>query len=110
MCKEAHERKLLIFATKADPCFISSGLSNWKHALRKFKALEISDCLKESCSKISAMQSGVNVAATLNSAKLQDLQNSHIALYKAFSSLLHLAKQGQAIRGHTDEMSNFHQF
>lgn len=51
----------------------------------------------------------VNIINNLSIAKLKEMKQSRTALLKIISSLLYLTRQGMALRGHTDDNSNFYQ-
>ncbi|XP_044869697.1 zinc finger MYM-type protein 1-like [Mauremys mutica] len=109
VCKNCSEKKILIFSTKAEPTFISSGFQNWKHALRGFTSHEKSSCHKEAVMKYAALQSQVNVSALVSASYRKESQSARIALHNIFTSVQYLAQQGIALRGHNDSDSNLMQ-
>lgn len=58
--------------------------------------------------KWTAYLKGINVAAQVNVAASEIQKKNRTMLLKIMSTLRFLACQGLAIRGHTDENSNFH--
>ena len=89
--------------------FIDDGFSNWKKAVQRFKGHEQSDCHRNAVMKTAYTSAGVNVVSGLSKAKREEMAAAKSALRKIVTSIVFLARQGIAIRGKTEENSNFRQ-
>lgn len=94
-------------ADKQKSAFVTSGFSNWKKAIEKFKFHERSEIHRMSVEALNSVDKGINVSAHLVSAKVNEMKENRSILLKLFSTIRYLAQQGIALRGHTDESSNF---
>jgi len=111
-CTEAAQKRLITVNDKESP-FInisqsSVGYCNWKKAVERFRVHELSTTHKEAVLKLSCTEQGIHIVSSLNVAKERQMAQARVALLKLFSSLRYLTTQGLAIRGHTDEASNYH--
>ena len=59
--------------------------------------------------KTSFVNEGYNVAAGMSKAKRNEMTTARSSLKRIMTSIAFLARQGLAIRGKTDEDSNFNQ-
>lgn len=89
--------------------FISEGFNNWKKAVERFNMHELSELHKTNIVKSSFIKTNVNVYAQISDSHKKSMEESRFAFDKILSSIVFLAKQGVAIRGHTDESANFNQ-
>ena len=107
-CKMASQQNKLQWASNSDAAFIDRGYSNWKDACKKFNTHQKSKTHEEAVLKMITLPATTsNVAESLSSQlKLEKMENRQCFL-KILSSLQYLARQGIAIRGHSDEDSNF---
>lgn len=87
--------------------FAEEGFSNWKKTLDRFKLHENSAVHKMCVQKYGLYASGKTVYAEISKQKGNEMLQSRFALKCIISTLQYIATQGQAIRGHTDENSNF---
>ena len=85
------------------------GFTNWKKAIERFKSHERSGFHKSAVMMIDSASASVSVARHLNKKHEREMVESRHALSKIFSSLKYLAAQGLAIRGKTEETSNYRQ-
>jgi len=108
-CKMACTLGLSTFSHCREDAFTRTGFRNWKHALDKFKEHEQSAAHKEAALKWSSYQSSRNVCQQLSKKNEEEQQARRETLLQLFDSLLFLARQGLATRGHTDETSNYKQ-
>lgn len=108
-CKMACSLGLSTFSHCREDAFTRIGFRNWKHALDKFKEHEQSAAHKEAALKWSSYQSSRNVGEQLSKKNEEEQQAHRETLLQLFDSLLFLARQGLATRGHTDETSNYKQ-
>lgn len=109
LCKEAVDHGLLKDADIAKSAFISTGFSDWRHALMRFAGHEKSQCHRLAVLKTSYVKGGCNVAAGLSTAKTEEMLMARSSLRRLITSIGYLARQGLAIRGKTDADSNYNQ-
>lgn len=106
-CRLASELNIKLFSHNAEPAFSVRGYSNWKDATRDFRIHALSSAHQESVMKTLHLRKGVSVAAKLDTEKLKQQSEARSALVKIVEVTSVLARQGQAVRGHTDKDSNF---
>ncbi|KAL4104317.1 hypothetical protein QTP88_019618 [Uroleucon formosanum] len=70
---------------------------------------ERSELHKTNIVKNSFIKANANVFAQISDSHKKSMEESRFAFDKILSSIVFLAKQGVAIRGHTDESANFNQ-
>jgi len=92
---------------RPDAAFISTGFRNWKKAIEKFTAHQTSQAHRHYVT-VSAHQSNP-VSAQLSSAWGKQQEVARHCLKRIVTSVRHLARQGQSLRGHTDESGNLYQ-
>ena len=95
--------------SKSEDTFISSGFKNWKKAVEKFKKHESCHAHHLSVDKFSNMLSGQNSAVMLSDQFATERKLATECLERIFTTIRYLARQGLAIRGHSDSDSNFRQ-
>lgn len=88
--------------------FVEVGFSSWNKALERFASHEKSDFHVSCCNKKMSIDKGVNIQSLLSVSKLKDMKSAREALLRMLSSLRFLMVQGLAVRGHTDDNSNYH--
>lgn len=106
-CRLATQLNIKLFSHNAELAFSVRGYSNWKDATRDFRIHELCCAHQESVMKVLHLQKGVSVVAKLDTEKLKQQSEARSALVKIVEVILVLARQGQAVRGHTDTDSNF---
>ncbi|XP_060861856.1 zinc finger MYM-type protein 1-like [Metopolophium dirhodum] len=89
--------------------FILEGFKNWKKVVERFNMHERSELHKTNIVKSSFIKTNANVYAQISDSHKKSMEESRFAFDKILSSIVFLAKQGVAIRGHTDESANFNQ-
>ena len=94
-------------SSRSDPGFVENGFGAWKRAIESFKTHEKSHSHVESVENIYAISKTVPIMTQLSTQLLEDQSKRRKQLIKTITSLGYLARQGLAIRGHTDEESNF---
>lgn len=94
-------------AKSVDQSFVSTGFQNWKKAIEKFKAHEMSQAHKVAITTHTHQAKSIDTQ--LSSAKALQQQQARSHLLKIVSSLQFLARQGTAIRGHENSEGNFRQ-
>jgi hypothetical protein len=87
--------------------FTSDGFSAWHKALERFKGHEKSEVHRASMEVMGHISHGHNIHAKLSACKQQEMKDSRVALLSIISSLRYLESGAIAVRGHTDESSNF---
>lgn len=87
--------------------FVSVGFSTWGKALQRFQSHEQSDFHKSCCAKKMAISKGVNIQSLMSKSKENEMKSARVSLLRMISSLRYLMSQGLAIRGHTDQNSNY---
>lgn len=111
-CRQASEVKspgeyMKTWEKRGFDAFCVNGFDNWFKALERFSVHERSQLHLNSLKLLTEVKKGTNVLASLNSKKAKEMQEAREVLLCYISSLQYLASQGLAIRGHTDEKSNY---
>ena len=107
VCKEGLRKKILI-TKNYKTSFMEEGVNDWKNAHDKFVSHEKSSIHIEAVSKL--LENGnknENIVKLFGQENLKEKQESFRSLLKIFHVLKVLTRQGEAIRGHTYEESNF---
>ena len=107
VCKKIFEAKAFRCSAKREMTFIETGFCNWKKGTEKLKVHELSTCHREAIMKLNSVTARVNVSTQISDQKERQMAENRACLLKLFSSLLYLSTQGLAIRGHTDNESNY---
>ena len=110
-CAKAEALHLIeLVATKRETAFVSAGFSNWKKALIYFRQHELSQSHQFALSQMKRIaEAELPVAAQL-SAQLQAEQlKAQSCLKIIFTTIVYLARQGLAFRGHRNDEGNFKQ-
>lgn len=94
---------------RAVSAFVEMGFSTWNKALERFKIHEQSDLHRGAVLGLSNIKKGVNVLASISKGKAEDMKAARKCLLNIISTINFLAKQGLALRGHTETSSNFTQ-
>ena len=89
--------------------FVRDGFSRWVKALERFGTHEKSPVHRAAVNAIAARDKGVNVAASMSHGKIKQMSEARTALLAILSSIQYLSCQGLAVRGKSDEESNFFQ-
>uniref|UniRef100_A0A9J8CL73 Zinc finger MYM-type protein 1-like n=1 Tax=Cyprinus carpio carpio TaxID=630221 RepID=A0A9J8CL73_CYPCA len=106
-CMKAFRNQTSPLARSVDQSFVSTGLQNWKKAIEKFKAHEMSQAHKVAITTHTHQAKSIDTQ--LSSAKALQQQQARSHLLKIVSSLQFLARQGTAIRRHENSEGNFRQ-
>ena len=112
-CVKAARGKLL-FNTKTDAAFISTGFQNWKDGPRGFSKHQSSDCHKEAVEKLVTIpETTGHVGELLNSQLSSDRKENRENFLLILRNIKFLARQGLPLRGASQDGgevdSNFHQ-
>ena len=107
-CRYGSNHGLLSFANCGEKAFTKSGFNNWKKALEKFRAHEISHSHKEA--KLKWMARGMPTIASQLSSQIQKAQKTRRdGLIMQLKCIKYLTRQGLAIRGNHEEEGNLRQ-
>ena len=88
---------------------MEEGVNEWKNAHSKFCWHEKSSIHIEAVSKLLENRNEKDIVELFGQEDLKQKQESFRCLLKIFSVLRVLTRQGEALRGHTEEESNFFQ-
>lgn len=109
ICCRAKQRNVFVSHRKLyDPAFIENGFCDWKNAVRAFERHDKCDCHREAVGGLESL-SRTSVSAQLDRQLARDQQVASKALSVIISTLKYLARQGLAVRGHSETSGNFHQ-
>lgn len=92
---------------KSYNAFVKDGYSNWKHALDSFRSHERSNVHRKAVSSVISHRQGQDVSKMISAQYAQDKKDARFCLIKIIESIRFLAVQGLALRGHSEEKSNF---
>jgi len=107
-CRQGKLRKL-ITASKSESAFTTVGFNKWKNAVQMFRKHEMTSSHQTSVAAVRAVLRNANVGAKM-SQQSELVRNENTKMLTCiFNSLKYLCRQGLAIRGKTDDSSNFHQ-
>lgn len=108
ICARFSNKGLLLMARCTEPVFLYEGFRNWKKALEKFAAHQLSSThliaiekMQHSCSL------PINTQLSLHVSKNQS--EARTCLRVIFSSVRFLLRQGLPLRGHETDTGNFKQ-
>ena len=102
-CVRAAKSKLL-FNTKTDPAFITTGFQSWKDALRGFSKHQASYCHKEAMQKlVSVSDTSGHVDEPFSSQIASDRKSKKENLLLILCSIKFLGRQGIPLHGASQE-------
>ena len=101
-CRQAKDKGLLSYSKRRANCFIEKGFGNWKNALAKFK----SSMHQEAVMKLAVLDSSIDVGAQLSKQVLLDQKFHQSMFFILLSSIRFLARQGLALRGHSEDVDS----
>jgi len=107
-CRQAKLRRL-VTTSKSENAFSTVGFSKWKNAIQMFNKHELTASHQTSVVAVTAVLRNANVGSKLAQQAEETRIHNTKMLTCIFSSLKYLCRQGLAIRGKTDESSNFQQ-
>lgn len=96
-----------LLCKKLESTFSVDGFTNWRDPGRAFNKHERSAQHKESLLRWTSYCKKMNVAAQLNSQICQEQEKNRAVLMKILTSIRFLARQGLAVRGHSDDTGNY---
>ena len=106
-CSKYFKGKKPCIATKVEQCFISTGFTNWKKALEKFKIHASSAGHRLAMTTVAHEHNSISLQLQNASAKTHKENRSN--LLKIIGAVKYLARQGMAFRGHEEAEGNFQQ-
>lgn len=106
-CVKTYTIQKSALSKRAEPAFSLTGFSNWKNAVTRFRHHELSQSHQHAVTVLS--QKGREVNALLCSAVAKQQQEAQHCLRKVVGSVMLLARQGLAIRGHDLKDGNLFQ-
>lgn len=106
-CCKAKNDNLVHISTQFDGAFIRNGFKNWKKANEKFRKHETSHFHRLAVSNLIFTQTQQPVNAQLDKQVASEQQSAQEVLVNIITSLMYLAEQGLALRGHTELTGNF---
>ena len=108
ICAKKNEKNYLLPATKKEQAFISTGYSNWKKALQRFKEHQCSECHRLSVDyEVNILKTHGNIYEISNQQTKNTLKSNRRCFIKIIECLQHMSRQGQPIQGDIDSESNF---
>lgn len=111
-CSKASALGLLSKCKHIEPTFIDNGYRNWKKAGGKcgvFQTHNDSNCHAFAVQALHNRQLSTPVSSMLSRQMNADQVNAQKCLHVIFNSIVYLARQGLALRGHSDGEGNFRQ-
>ncbi|KAK7898153.1 hypothetical protein WMY93_019006 [Mugilogobius chulae] len=97
-CVKAYTVQKSTLSKRADPAFSSKGFTNWKNATLRFNRHE--QCQRHLHAVTVCAQRGHEVNILLSSAEAKRQEEARHCLENIVASIVYLARQGLAIRGH----------
>ena len=111
ICAKQNAKNYFLSATKKEQAFISTGYSNWKKALQRFKEHQCSECHKLSVDdEVNIVQTHSNIYEISNEQTKKVLKSNRRCFIKIIECLQYMSRQGQPLQGHVGSESNFIQF
>ena len=105
-CRMAVKLKFTL-SGKAENVFSDVGFRNWKDAVRCFRKHESSHSHRDATSKWLHFSRSQSIASHLSHQVCDDQAIAKGCLLKIITTLLFLAQQGLAVRGHDESQGNF---
>ena len=108
ICAKQNAKNYLLSARKKEQAFISTGYSNWKKALQRFKEHQLSECHKLSVDyDVNILKTNGDIYEISNEQTKKTLKSNRHCFIKIIECLQYMCPQGQPIQGDTDSESNF---
>lgn len=111
-CEKAAAERLGLFqlSRNRDDAFITTGFRNWKKALQRFQEHAQSRSHQFAVERVAHHQAAQPVECQLSTQRDAEQREARCCLKVIyFTSIQYLARQGLALRGHTDSEGNFKQ-
>ena len=107
-CVSQEKKGNLTLSSKKEDAFLSTGFSNWKKALEKFRKHENSNCHLEAASMSVIRETHENLGEMLSDTLTQEKFENRQILLKILENVRFLRRQGLPFRGN-DQEGNFDQ-
>jgi hypothetical protein len=107
-CMTAFDKNVMTLVTKREDAFCSAGFRSWKRAIERFEIHQQSEAHCHAVSQLQQMK-GKSVDAQISEQKATEQAAARVALLSLFSSIQFLARQGIALRGHSNHTGNYWQ-
>ncbi|KAJ1135890.1 hypothetical protein NDU88_002319 [Pleurodeles waltl] len=109
-CAKAKLLKLTELSKNAEEAFCSTGYTNWKKAIERFKKHQSSYAHSYALNQLAHYRGCQPINQQLSQQIQQQQNEAWLCLNKIIHTIAFLAKQGLALRGHDDSNGNFRQF
>lgn len=106
-CVKTYTIEKSSLSKRAELAYSLNGFTNWKHATARFKNHELSQSHQHAVT--AHAQKGKEVSVLLSSAVDKQQQEARHCLEKIVASVVYLARQGLALRGHELKDGNLFQ-
>jgi hypothetical protein len=108
-CEKAERLGLFQLSRNREDAFITTGFRNWKKALQRFQEHAQSRSHQFAVERVAHHQAAQPVECQLSTQRDAEQREARCCLKVIFTSIQYLARQGLALRGHTDSEGNFKQ-
>ena len=102
-CAKACELGQALHFRHQEPAFSSTGFSNWKKAKQRMSGHARSEMHKHAL----LLKSEPVISQAVSSAEKREQETARASLLKIVTTIRFLARQGLALRGHTEDSGNF---
>jgi hypothetical protein len=106
-CAKADRLHLLDVNKRRENVFLKTGFRNWKKGPQKFREHQSTACHTFSIMQIEQQKKSQPILSQLSNEQMIKQKEARQCLLTIFTTIRFLARQGLAIRGHTDNNSNF---
>ena len=106
-CAKAEAMDISDLASKREAAFTTTGFVNWKKALSKFEEHSKSQSHRFSMNQLKQVSQSSSVDEQLLKNRACEQTEARKCLTMIFTSVKYLARQGMALRGHTELEGNF---
>ena len=108
ICVQQNGKSNLRAARNKELAFTSTGFTNWKKALTRFKEHQVSECHKMAVDyQLRIPKACGNILQVSSDVAKETMEKNRRCLAKIIECLQFLARQGLTLQGDTDDESNF---
>lgn len=108
-CEKAEHLGLFQLSRNREDAFITTGFRNWKKALQRFQEHAQSRSHQFAVERVAHHHAAQPVDSQLSTQRDAEQREARCCLEIIFTSIQYLARQGLALRGHTEDEGNFKQ-
>jgi len=108
-CEKAEHLGLFQLSRNRKDAFITTGFRNWKKALQRFQEHAQSRSHQFAVERVAHHHAAQPVDSQLSTQRDAEQREARCCLEIIFTSIQYLARQGLALRGHTEDEGNFKQ-